>query len=114
MSGYEVPEPIINSPYEEPQAFWHIVEGETPEKRDGRRPAMYYYRDPRTRLDQADARQAGVAVDLKGNASGKKLPRPLLRDVPLKSFHKVASIGELSDIMFGAPPAASIPPSPTA
>jgi type III restriction enzyme len=47
MIAYEVPEPILNSPFEEPAWHWHIEEGETPEKRPGRRPAIYYYRDPR-------------------------------------------------------------------
>ncbi|MEN6625406.1 MAG: type III restriction endonuclease subunit R [Candidatus Sumerlaeia bacterium] len=52
MSNFEVPEPILNSPFNEPQAHWHIVEGEAPEKRQGRRPAGYYYRDPR--MNQTD------------------------------------------------------------
>jgi type III restriction enzyme len=42
MSTYEVPEPILNSPYEAPQACWYIEEGKPPE----RRPAGYFYRDP--------------------------------------------------------------------
>ena len=45
MSVYEVPQPILNSPFEEPQEHWHIVEGEEPVQRPGRRPAMYFYRD---------------------------------------------------------------------
>jgi hypothetical protein len=28
MSGYEVPNPILDSPFEEPAAHWHIEEGE--------------------------------------------------------------------------------------
>lgn len=47
MSGFEVPEPILNSPFEEPKEHWHIVEGEMPEKQAGRRPAVYFYRDPK-------------------------------------------------------------------
>lgn len=47
MSSYEVAEPILNSPYEEPARHWHIQEGAAPEKRDGRRPAGYFYRDPK-------------------------------------------------------------------
>src|SRR5436189_198360 len=46
MSAYEVPQPIICSPFEEPAVHWHIVEGEMPERRPGRRPAVYYYLDP--------------------------------------------------------------------
>jgi type III restriction enzyme len=45
MNGYEVPEPILNSPSDEPSEHWHIVESDTPERRLGRRPAMYFYRD---------------------------------------------------------------------
>ncbi len=43
---YEVPEPILNSPYEEPAEHWHLRGGELPERRPGRRPAMYFYRPP--------------------------------------------------------------------
>ena len=38
--------PIINSPYEEPAFHWHIVRGEPPEKRAGRRLASYFFRVP--------------------------------------------------------------------
>jgi type III restriction enzyme len=40
--AYEVPEPILNSPFEEPLQHWYIREGETPQQRDGRRPAIVY------------------------------------------------------------------------
>lgn len=42
MSEFEVAEPILNSPFEEPQHYWYIREGETPEKRDGRRPSFVF------------------------------------------------------------------------
>jgi len=42
MSQYEVPEPIINSPFDEPAQHWYIREGEEPQLRDGRRPAIVY------------------------------------------------------------------------
>jgi fido (protein-threonine AMPylation protein) len=64
MSGYEVPEPILNSPFEEPQEHWHIVEGETPERRPGRRPAMYFYRDPKAKPDTEAGRVVGTAIEL--------------------------------------------------
>lgn len=54
MSGYEVPEPILNSPYTEPQAHWYLVEGEPPEARAGRREAGYFYRDPKAGTSEAD------------------------------------------------------------
>ncbi len=46
-TAFEVAEPILNSPYEEPSRFWLIEEGRSPELRDGRREAGYFYRDPR-------------------------------------------------------------------
>ena len=46
MSTFEVPTPILNAPFEEPKEHWWIVEGQSPERRPGRRPAMYYYLEP--------------------------------------------------------------------
>jgi type III restriction enzyme len=40
--AYEVPEPILNTPFEEPVEHWYIQEGEAPERRAGRRPALVY------------------------------------------------------------------------
>jgi type III restriction enzyme len=42
MSSYEVPDPIISSPFEEPREHWYIQEGEEPERRHGRRPALVF------------------------------------------------------------------------
>ena len=42
MSEFEVAEPILNSPFEKPRCYWYIREGETPEKREGRRPAFVF------------------------------------------------------------------------
>ena len=41
-----VKNPIINSPYVEPQRHWHIEEGKEPDERDGRRRASYFFRVP--------------------------------------------------------------------
>ncbi len=65
MSAYEVPQPILNSPFEEPQEHWHIVEGETPERRPGRRPAMYFYRDPKVKPEKEAGGAVGTAIELK-------------------------------------------------
>ena len=46
MTDFEVPQPIISSPYDEPTEHWHIEEGRPPERRPGRREAGYFYRDP--------------------------------------------------------------------
>lgn len=40
--SFEVTQPIINSPYQEPTSYWFIREGETPQRIDGRRPAMVF------------------------------------------------------------------------
>ncbi|MGH9425833.1 MAG: restriction endonuclease, partial [Terriglobia bacterium] len=63
--SYEVPEPIINSPFEEPSQHYHIEEGKTPELLPGRRPAMYFYRDPKSKPERHDQGQAGIAIELK-------------------------------------------------
>jgi type III restriction enzyme len=63
MTDFEVPEPIICSPYEEPGEHWHIVEGEVPERRRGRRPAMYFYNPPGP-VDES-APVTGIAIELK-------------------------------------------------
>ncbi len=41
-----VANPIINSPYDEPQQHWLIQEGQAPQKQPGRRPASYFLRVP--------------------------------------------------------------------
>jgi len=60
MPDYEVPEPILNSPYEEPSAHWHIEEDKVPEKRPGRREAGYWYRDPKAPAAGTEHEARGV------------------------------------------------------
>ena len=62
---YEVPEPILNRPYEAPQAHWRIVEGETPVKVPGRRKAVYFYRDPKARDAAAQSNGPGTQIELR-------------------------------------------------
>jgi type III restriction enzyme len=64
MKQYEVPEPILNSPYLEPSEFWHIVEGELPKRIKGRRPARYYYRPPVKAMGEAPE-GIGTEIELK-------------------------------------------------
>ncbi len=45
--GFEVPTPILNGPFDEPALHWRLEDGMPPEQQPGRRPAGYYYRDPR-------------------------------------------------------------------
>ena len=62
---YEVPEPIINSPYDEPAEHWNIQEGESPERRPGRRPAGYFYRDPKAPPGDDEHAARGTWQELK-------------------------------------------------
>ncbi|HUY15651.1 MAG TPA: type III restriction endonuclease subunit R [Terriglobia bacterium] len=53
--SYEVSEPILNSPYEEPKFYWYIREGEPPTQKDGRRRAVICPpRDQTTPWDLSD------------------------------------------------------------
>ena len=65
MSAYEVAQPILNSPFEEPKEYWRIIEGEPAERRQGRRPSVYYYRDPKAPPERYEGREAGIAIELK-------------------------------------------------
>ena len=63
--SYEVPEPILNSPYEEPQEYWRLEEGREPERAPGRRPPMYFYRPPGASAEEAPTDVVGTAIELK-------------------------------------------------
>jgi len=62
MTGFEVQDPILNSPYETPREHWRIIEGEKPERIQDRRPAMYYYRPPGPSTGGSGT---GTAIELK-------------------------------------------------
>jgi type III restriction enzyme len=65
VSGFEVQDPILSGPFDEPAEHWHIVEGEEPRRLPDRRPAVYYYRPPSLAAgSEADA-SAGTAIELK-------------------------------------------------
>jgi type III restriction enzyme len=64
MSGYEVPQPILNSPFDPPAEHWHIVEGEPPTRVQGRRKAIYFYRDPKAKDAQGQISGVPVKLDL--------------------------------------------------
>ena len=64
MTDYEVEQPILNSPYDEPQEYWNLVEGEAPVRVRGRRPAMYFYRPP-TGEAASGQEGRGIAIELK-------------------------------------------------
>ncbi len=65
MNNFEVTEPILNSPFEEPKEHWWIVEGEAPERRPGRRFAHYFYRDPRSATKESAETDVGTMIELK-------------------------------------------------
>jgi type III restriction enzyme len=60
VSNFEVPSPILNSPFEEPKEHWWILEGQPAERRHGRRPALYFYREP-----GREAERGGLAIEMK-------------------------------------------------
>ncbi|MFA6450035.1 MAG: DEAD/DEAH box helicase family protein, partial [bacterium] len=64
MADYEVPQPILNSPFEEPKQYWYIEEGKPPEQRQGRRPAGYFYRDPKAQTSDTDSGARGQWMEL--------------------------------------------------
>jgi type III restriction enzyme len=51
MADFEVPNPILNTPFDEPAEYWQIEERKPPQRLQGRRLAGYYYRKP----NEADA-----------------------------------------------------------
>lgn len=62
MTGFEVKDPILNLPFEEPKSYWKIEEGKVPVEMPGRRPAMYFYRPPGTATEDNGV---GTAIELK-------------------------------------------------
>jgi type III restriction enzyme len=59
-NNFEVDSPILCSPYYEPTEHWWITEGEPAQRRTGRRPALYHYREP-----GHDTKQGGWTIELK-------------------------------------------------
>ena len=47
MSAFEVEQPILNSPFDEPAEHWQIEDGHAPARSHARRRAGYFYRDPK-------------------------------------------------------------------
>ena len=64
MSASEVENPIINSPYTEPQAHWKIHEHEPAEKINGRSKPTYLYLPPGAKTDDKNDRDVGYEVEL--------------------------------------------------
>ena len=64
MSDFEVPDPIICSPYEEPAQHWRIQEGVAPTLEDGRRTSVYFYPGPGD-ATAAEGAPTGTMIELK-------------------------------------------------
>ena len=64
MSAFEVEQPILNGPFDEPTQHWLIEEGKEPEPRPGRRPAGYFYRDPKAPAPEPGAPTRGAWQEL--------------------------------------------------
>jgi type III restriction enzyme len=76
MNNFEVSNPILNSPYEEPAEHWHLEEGQPPEQRPGRREAGYFYRDPRAPIGEGEHEARGKWEPLRlVNSIRKELKR---------------------------------------
>lgn len=58
-SSFEVAEPILNSPFDEPHHYWYIREGEQPDCRAGRRRAIVF--PPRTQTSEWDLSDGTLA-----------------------------------------------------
>jgi type III restriction enzyme len=61
VSNFEVANPILSSPFEEPKEHWWILEGQMAERREGRRPALYFYRDPKRGAEE----RGGIAIEMR-------------------------------------------------
>src|SRR4051812_37609949 len=64
MAEFEVPQPIICSPFEEPSEHWRLEEGTEPTKEAGRRRAQYFYRTPGSDTGTNEGAPVGERIDL--------------------------------------------------
>jgi type III restriction enzyme len=64
MAEFEVPQPILNTPFDAPALHWYIEPGVPPEQRPGRRPAGYFFRDPAASNDAGEHAARGVWQEL--------------------------------------------------
>src|SRR3954447_5135184 len=64
MSSFEVEQPILNSPFEEPSEHWQIEEGQAPTRLPERRRAGHFYRDPKAPQPEAGQPARGAWQEL--------------------------------------------------
>jgi type III restriction enzyme len=86
MRGFEVEDPILNGPYDEPAAHWWLEQGKPAVQRPGRRPSMYWYKPP-----GADTRDEGDAVEQPGTLIELKLVNRIRERV--KAWREQALLG---------------------
>jgi type III restriction enzyme len=60
MTDFEVPNPILSPPFEEPRLHWYIQEGSAPEQRPGRRPSIVF--QPQEQTEQWDISDGTLAA----------------------------------------------------
>ena len=63
MSIYEVPQPLLNSPFEQPKEHWNILKRKI-ERLPGRRRSLYYYRDAKKLPSRHSRSQAGIGIGM--------------------------------------------------
>jgi type III restriction enzyme len=64
VSSFEVEQPILNGPFAEPAEHWQLEEGQPPVRAKGRRPAGYFYRDPKAPAPEPGAPARGSWQEL--------------------------------------------------
>lgn len=64
MSQHQVPQPILNSPYEKPREHWELWPGKAPVRAEGRRKALYWYRPPSKGDATPNEGDPGTAIEL--------------------------------------------------
>jgi type III restriction enzyme len=65
MVEFQVAEPILNSPYEEPARHWLIHDDRPAELASGRRLPIYFWRPPRQATAEAERDDRGLQIELK-------------------------------------------------
>lgn len=65
MFDFQVSEPILNSPYEEPSRHWRIHEDQPAELVSSRRLPVYYYRFPGRETQDTQKEDRGIQIELK-------------------------------------------------
>ena len=65
MFDFQVSEPILNSPYEEPQRHWRIHEDQPAELIESRRKPIYFWRSPRQGTSEGEREDRGIQIELK-------------------------------------------------